>query len=180
MSRNKIYMALFLVCLTFSLSACSPKQEANNINEVSAQDLIVADGLTLHINDAEYADQVVPPNPLGYYDYYPAAEGWRYLILSGNVVNTREESVIVDNCEVTGIVDSAIREGKLRVMNESGMELLNEIPAGAEEWGFYLFVAIKVGEEPDKIGIAFNEGWKQENEIWDNQILIDLSALPIT
>lgn len=180
MISRRMMSAVALALTMILMSGCTEQVVADRIVEQDMEQTITLDTVTLTIEDVEYMRQVQPPNPSGYYDYYPEVEGWRYCVLSGSIENAGSESVSLNNCSVCAQAGKKEREAKLVVMNSSEIEFMDEIPANlSESWEFYLIAAVKNGEEPDQIAVCFDEGLKkhQEDEKWDNQIIIYLDDL---
>lgn len=177
---RKILAAGCLILSLLSLTGCGEKILADRIIEQGMKNNIVMETVTLHIENVESMTEVQPPNPSGYYDYYPAVEGWNYLVLSGTVENAGTETVSFENCSVAAQADKKEREAKIVVMNESGMEFMDEIPGNlSEPWQFYLIIALKNGEQPDQVSFCFDEGLQahSENERWNTQLIVHLDDL---
>lgn len=180
MTFRKILAAVSVILSLISLNGCSEQIIVDQIIEQGMDKPIIMEPVTLEIEDAEYMTQVQPPNPSGYYDYYPAVKGWNYLVLSGTVENAGADTVSFANCSVAAQVGNKEREAKIVVMNQSGMEFLDEIPANlSEPWEFYLIVAVKNDEEPDQISLCFERGLghHSEDDRWKTQIIVCLDAL---
>ena len=177
--RKSLSIRLACTLLALSLlSGCAPSgAEAAEAAEQGA-DQIAAGDLEFTVQQVDYRDKVQPPNPMGYYDYYPEEEGYHYLVLSGSAVNAGDTDFDPDSFHVEAQTGRTIREGKLLIVTAPGAEFWDVLPAGQTggEWGFYLFALLKDSEEADSISIFYNDDFhkSEEGEEWDRQIRLTL------
>lgn len=173
--------AVLLLMGVFVLSAlagCGKKPaEAQEVTKAEGT-LRIGEEITLYIEDTQYMSQVKPPSPMGYYDYYPEEEGWRYLVVSGTTENRSGEDFNPKRCYVEGYVDGEPREGKLLILAAPGTEFWDTLPADSKKgsWDFYLFTLTREEEEPEELGFFYNDGFTEakEGEKWDHKITLEL------
>lgn len=172
--------ALSAVLPALLLSGCGQKAaEAGEVVETGRTGNIqIGEDVVLTIEASEYMTEVKPPDPMGYYDYYPETDGWRYLVLTGSAENTGETDFEPTDCYVEGYVDGEVREGKLLILAPPQTEFWDVLPAGgsAADWKFYLFTLVREEEEPEEISLFYNDDHSQagEAEPWDHQIRVSL------
>ena len=176
-SCRRLAAALILSALLPLLwtSGCAGKERTQAKEQTEAYDSIsIGEDVTLYIEKTEYMSQVKPPTPMGYYDYYPEEEGWRYLVISGTTENRGTKDFDPADCYVESYVDGAPREGKLLILAGPGTEFWDVIPAGSGKgsWDFYLFTLIREEEEPEGISLFYNDSLikSEEGESWDHEI----------
>nr|WP_294494139.1 hypothetical protein [uncultured Mediterraneibacter sp.] len=162
------------VCL---LTGCASGAEAANTTEQGADRIVIGD-VELEIEQIEYRTQVQPPDPVGYYDYYPETEGYHYLVLSGRATNNGETDFDPECLHVEAQAGRTVREGKLEIVTAPGAEFWDVLPANETEvaWSYYLFAVMKDSEEADSISIFYNHDFSTpgEDEEWDEEIKINL------
>ena len=181
----RLAAALLLIATLplLGLAGCAGEEKAEAKEQMEASGSIpIGEDVTLYIEKTESMSQVKPPNPMGYYDYYPEEEGWKYLVVSGTTENKGAEDFDPSKCHVEGYVDGEPREGKLLILAEPGTEFWDVIPAGSGKgsWDFYLFTLVREEEEPEGISLFYNDGRTkaEEGESWDHEIKIPVSAVP--
>lgn len=180
--RAGAVLAVLCLCLCLAsslvLSGCGKKPAT--AEEVRQADGVITIGetVTLYIEKTEYMSEVKPPSPIGYYDYYPQEEGWRYLVVSGTTENSGAGDFDPESCYVESYVDGEPREGKLLILAAPGTEFWDVLPAGSEKGvrEFYLFTLVREEEEPEEISLFYNDDHSQagEAEPWDHQIRVSL------
>ena len=165
---------LFAVCL---LSGCVSGSEAANVTEQEADQIAVGD-VELEVEQIEYGAQVEPPEPIGYYNYYPEREGCHYLIVSGTARNLGDTDFDPESCYVEVAADGNVREGKIEFTTGRFAEFTDMLSVHKEgvTWKFYLFAVMKEDEEADTISIFYNDDFSSpgEDEPWDQEIRISL------
>ena len=177
--RKSIFISLACTLLAISmLSGCALSgAEAADVGEQGADQIVIGD-VEFTVEQIEYRAKVEPPEPIGYYDYYPEEEGYHYLVLSGSAVNAGDTDFDPKNFHVEAKTGRTIREGKLLIVTEPGAEFWDVLPAQqtSGEWGFYLIAILKDSEEADSISIFYNDDFSksEEGEAWDREIRITL------
>lgn len=177
--RKHIFMSLVCTLLAACLLAgCTASgAEAADVARQGADQIVIGD-VELTAEQIEYRTKVEPPEPIGYYDYYPEEEGYHYLVLSGSAVNAGDTDFDPENFHVEAKTGRTIREGKLLIVTEPGAEFWDVLPAQqtSGEWGFYLIAILKDSEEADSISIFYNNDFSksEEGEAWDREIRITL------
>ncbi len=159
------------------LSGCASGSAAVNTVEQDAERIVIGD-VEFEVEQTEYRTQVQPPEPLGYYDYYPETEGYHYLVLSGRATNYGETDFAPECLHVEAKTGWTVREGKLEIVTAPGAEFWDVLPANETEvaWSYYLFAILRDSEEADSISIFYNDDFSknEEGEEWDRQIRITL------
>lgn len=177
--RKSIFISRVCTLLAAGLlSGCaSSGAEAADVAKQGADQIVIGD-MEFTVEQMDYRDKVQPPNPLGYYDYYPEEEGYHYLVLSGSAVNAGDTDFDPESFYVEAQAGRTIRKGKLLIVTAPGAEFWDVLPAQqtSGEWGFYLFALLKDSEEADSISIFYNDDFtkNEEGEEWDRQIRITL------
>lgn len=177
--RKHILMSLVCIFLTSCLLAgcASFGAAAAKVTEQGADQIIIGD-VELKVEQIEYRAQVEPPEPLGYYDYYPEEDGYHYLVLSGSAVNAGDTDFDPGSFHVEVQAGRTVREGKLLIVTAPGAEFWDVLPAQQinGDWGFYLFAILRDSEEADSISIFYNDDLSisEEDEMWDQQLRITL------
>lgn len=179
-ARQGAVLAVLYLCLAlvFALTGCGEKPAT--AGEVGQADGVISIGeeVTLYIEQSRYVSEVKPPSPIGYYNYYPEEDGWRYLVVSGTTENSGTGDFAPESCYVESYVDGEPREGKLLILAAPGTEFWDVLPAGSEKGAreFYLFTLVREDEEPEEISLFYNDDFSQagEEEPWDHRIRVPL------
>ena len=121
--RKSIFISLACTLLAISmLSGCALSgAEAADVGEQGADQIVIGD-VEFTVEQMDYRTKVQPPNPLGYYDYYPEEEGYHYLVLSGSAVNAGDTDFDPESFYVEAQTGRTIREGKLLIVTAPGAE----------------------------------------------------------
>ena len=190
MARGKTFLAAASACMISALavSGCEGGQraEARSSTVVKAEEgahIEIGADVDLYIRGYEYMDQVQPPSPRGYYDFYPETEGWRYFVLYGGADNSGED-FDPDACYAQAYVDGEVREAKLLILSGFREEFMDVLPAGsADEYrNFWLFAAVREEEEPEEIALFYRDEMteikteEQTPETYDHEIRIMLDG----
>ena len=86
-----------LFCLT--LVGCGEIHAKHSI-EGKGFETIHLDTLEFHGTKSEFMEEVKPPEPVEYYNYFEPHSGYQYFVISGTLKNNGDSQVLPNNCAV--------------------------------------------------------------------------------
>lgn len=86
--KNSVRTVIFYFLLSLLVAGCSDSMpDADHMETQKGLQNIQINDLTFDLEEKGWLDEVAPPSPSGYYQYYEKQEGYSYFVLQGEVFN---------------------------------------------------------------------------------------------
>lgn len=172
---KKITAYLLIMCLfCLTLVGCGEIHAKHSI-EGKGFETIHLDTLEFHGTKSEFMEEVKPPEPVEYYNYFEPHSGYQYFVISGTLKNNGDSQVLPDNCKITALCGNTVKDGRMVVLNQEKSNFVDTIQAG-EESQCYIMVLLKDEEpQPSNITFYYNQNFsKAENNSFDYEYICQL------
>ena len=179
MKRAFLTIAGVIACLLVFTGCSSQEPQAAQTYEQDLTGTVMLGNLTLTVNETGIRNQVVPPDPYGYYNYYQEYDGYQYYVAAVSVKNTGETAVDPTTVLVRAdMPDETTAEGKLVLLNEIDSDFRETLDGGRECNGFLFILAKQEAGTPQNIRVYYNRDFTTPENVqqYDMEAILHVIA----